>query len=354
MLVPLIGERWALVAAGLLGLSPFGVHELMFTWPKWAATAWLAASFALAHARRPLAAGLALVVGFLFHPLPLLWAPWIALWAAARGGRNARAFIATLLRFGSGAAALVAPWIALGMFMPHLPTTPLAGQVGFLRYWTLADWQTATWETWWNTRWMNFANTFIPLHLYLHDHSFNHPKLGSAYESSPPLVKLAELWWNTLPFAMGLGLWSLSVVALIRSLRFLLAPVVLFVVAPALFITAYWGMDPLGLMRECGHPLLVAIVAITGVLAARHGGKLRAILLHPIVPWLQLPETWLMLWLTTFTNSNPSPAEFTHLDPLYFALNGFALVAAAWVLSRSRDRIVAIEPPVFAEHPEHA
>ena len=37
----------------------------------------------------------------------------------------------------------------------------------------------------------------------------------------------------------------------------------------ALFIVGYWGMDPLGLLRECGHPLLVAWIALTCVVAAR-------------------------------------------------------------------------------------
>jgi hypothetical protein len=336
VLVPLMGERWALIASGLLALTPFGVHEIMFTWPKWAATSWLLASFGLAHARRPLGAGFALAVGFLFHPLPLLWAPWVGLWLAGRSERKWRPVIATLLRFGAGAAALVIPWMALGALMPHLPNTPLPGQTGFLRYWVLADWRPATWSTWWTTRWMNFANTFLPLHLYLDDASFNHPKLGSAYEQSSTLVKLAELWWTSLPFGMGLGLWALSLVALIKAARSFTAAVILFVLAPAIFITAYWGMDPLGLMRECGHPLLVAIVAITCAFAARHDGAIRAIVAHPAVPWLQLPETWLMLWLTTLLNPKPWSVAFAQLDSVYFGVSMVALAGAAYVIRRGK------------------
>ena len=334
-LVPLVGDHWAAIAGGLLALTPFGVHEMMFTWPKWPATAWLLASFGLAHARRPLASGVALGFGFLFHPLALLWTPWLALWAAGRAERRMGAFIATGFRFGFGVAALAAPWMALGALMPHLPTTPLAGQAGFFRYWLMADWKIATWGTWWQTRWMNFANTFVPLHLCLSD-SFNHPKLSSAYEASDIWVKSSELWWNTLPFGMGLGLWGLSLAALGKALRTLTAAVILFVIAPALLITAYWGMDPLGLMRECGHPLFVAIIAIVCVVAAANGGKLRTLLLHTAVPWLQLPETWLMLWLTTFLNRSPSATDFRHFDSVYFGINAAALVGVAWILSRER------------------
>jgi hypothetical protein len=333
-LVPLLGERWAVVAGGLLALTPFGVHEVMFTWPKWAATAWLLASFALAHARRPLAAGLVLATGFLFHPLVLLWSPWVGLWAAGRGNRRWRGIVTTLFRLGVGAGVVVAPWMTLGAVLPHLPATPFAGQGGFLVYWARADWHIATWETWWRTRWMNFANTFLPLHLYLDPASFNHPKLGSAYEASGRLLKFSQVWWNSLPFGMGLGLWAISLVALGRGFRSLVAPVLLFVVGPTLFVIAYWGMDPLGLMRECGHPLFVALIALTCAVAVRHDGRIRAILRHRVFPWLQLPEIWLMLWLTALLNPAPWAVDFDHLDPLYFALNVLALGAAAHVARR--------------------
>jgi hypothetical protein len=342
-LLPMVGGAWALLAGGLLALTPFGVHEMMFTWPKWAATAWLLASFGLVHARRPLAGGLALSFGFLFHPLPLLWAPWLALWAAGRSERSARAIVTNLVRFGVGSALLVVPWMALGALMPHLPTTSLPGQAGFLRYWLMADWHIATWDTWWRTRWMNFANTFVPLHLFLSDPSFNHPKLGSAYEASGPLIKFSQLWWTSLPFGLGLGLWAFSFAALGKALRSMVAATFLFVIVPALFITAYWGMDPLGLMRECGHPLFVAIIAIISVVAAREGGRVRAILRHPCVPWLQLPETWLMMWLTTLLNHAPTVVDFAHLDAVYFALNGIALGSAAWLIARSRAMLPDVD-----------
>ena len=336
VLLPLAGEAWAAIAAGLLALSPFGVHEMLFTWPKWAATAWLIASFGLAHARRPLGAGLALGVGFMFHPLVLLWAPWLALWAAGRMPRSFAAMSGALGKIAAGTAVIVVPWMTIGALMPHLSTTPLPGQVGFLRYWTRADWKIATWDTWWSTRWMNFANTFVPLHGYLAEASFNHPKLNSAYEASGRLVRFSQLWWNSLPFAMGLGLWLISLAALWRAARHMLAAVGLLVIAPTVFITAYWGMDPLGLMRECGHPLFVTLIGLTCLAAAHTAGGIRRWLAHPLAPWLQLPETWLMLWLTSRSNPAPWSAEFNHLDGLYLLLNALLLLAAAWIVTRAR------------------
>lgn len=341
VLAPLAGERWALIAAGLVALSPFGLHEILFTWPKWAATAWLIASFGLAHARRPLGAGLAIGAGYLFHPLVLLWGPWIALWAAGRTERNARTIASTLARLGTGAAVVVIPWMALGAVMPHLPEAAVAGQGGFLRYWAKADWHPATWSTWWKTRWMNFANTFIPLHVWLADSSYHHPRYGDLYEPGTRIVKFSLQWWNALPFAMGFGLWALSLAALARAFRILRAAAWLLVVAPALFITAYWGMDPLGLMRECGHPLFVTLIALTCLVASREGGRWQTLLLHRTVPWLQLPETWLMLWLTVLANKRPWPAEHDQLDALALVLNTAALGAAAWLLMRERGRETA-------------
>ncbi len=340
-LAPILGATGALLAAGLVALSPFGVHEVMFTWPKWTATAWAVTAFALAHQRRPALAGLALGIGFLFHPLTLLWAPWIGLWAGFRAWHtSSRRRVAALVLAGAactgGTLVLVGPWMLLGEFMPHLPTTPFAGQSGFLKYWTLADWQPATWETWWRTRWQNFANTFLPLHLVLDPVSFSHLKLGSAYEESTRFTKAAQLWWNTLPFGLGLGLWLASSIAAARALRHTPLAATLFLLLPALFLVAYWGMDPLGLLRECGHPFFVTVIAFLCLETLRPAGRLSTLVSHPAVPWLQLPETLLMLWLTTLANPEPWPGEHTQLDPLYLALNVLALAAAAFLLSRAR------------------
>lgn len=362
LLATFVGASWAIAGAGLLALAPFAVHEVMFTWPKWAATTWVVISFLLAHARRPFAGGLALGIGFLFHPMTLLWAPWIGLWAMRirkpeTGNRRSEQspirlspvsgfrFPVSSLRplglFALGAALLALPWMAVGALMPHLPDTPFAGQRGFIRYFLEADWQAATWNTWWRTRWLNFANTFLPLHVYFA--GFDHPRFQSAYEPSGRLVKFAFVWWNSLPFGLGLGLWALSLVALARAWSVLRAAVVLFVIGPALQLTAYWGMDPLGLMRECGHPLFLAVVAITCVVAARQGGWLSRVLQHRAVPWLQLPETWLMLWLTTLLNPRPWAVDHAHLDWLALAINAAALVAMAWMLARARTEILAPE-----------
>lgn len=363
VLVPLLGEAWALVAAGLIALSPFGVHEIMFTWPKWIATAWLVTSFGLVHARRPGPAGVALGIGFLFHPLVLLWTPWLALWSAGVARRfsprsdsvgcsqrglkprapssTLRPALVALARLATGAGLLVLPWMLLGRIMPHLPDTPFAGQGGFFSYLLLADSHLCTWGQWLHARWLNFANTFLPLHLLVSDESFHHFRLNSAYEPAGLLVKFAFVWWNTLPFALGLGLWVLSTAGAARMWRESRPAALLFVAGPAVLMIVYWGMDPLGLMRECGHPLFIAIIALLCAVAAHSGGWPAHVLAHRAVPWLQLPETLLMLWLTTLLNPANQAVLFPDLDAGALAVNLAALATAAWLLARHRAGLMA-------------
>ena len=336
LLLPLAGAGWALAGAGLLALTPFGLHEILFTWPKWAATAWLAAAFTLVHARQPIAAGLAVGLGFLHHPLVLLWTPWLAFWCAGRHRPGGRAMLAGVVRLTVASAALVLPWMLAGRLLPHLPETPFAGQGGFIRYFFLADAQHATLETWLRTRWMNLANTFVPLHLLLDPASAGHFRLSSAYEPSSALTRLTFLWWNTLPFATGLSLWAITLVALARAWHSHRAALVLFAAAPALLLVVYWGWEPLGLMRECGHPLLLALVALAVVVGANRAPGAAAWLAHPAVPWLQLPGALVMFWLPVLANPSPPAVRLTHLDGFHLALHLAALGTLTWMLARAR------------------
>ena len=152
-------------------------------------------------------------------------------------------------------------------------------------------------------------------------------------------LRRALVWWTSLPFGLGLGLWLVSLGALASAWRNLRQPIIVFLVGPALLMTSYWGWDPLGMMRECGHPLFVAVIGLTCIAAAQHASLATRLLAHPLAPWLQLPETWLMLWLTTLLNPGRWPVEFNQLDSAYLVLNAAALMAAAWLLQRARQRV---------------
>ncbi|CAA9269899.1 MAG: hypothetical protein AVDCRST_MAG42-3217 [uncultured Chthoniobacterales bacterium] len=334
VLVPFVGGKWALIGGSVFALCPFVVHETSFTWPKLVATAWLLGAFLLAHQRRPLASGLMLAFAYLFHPMALLWAPWLALWAMARAGTSWSDRLAAGTRFAIVLVLVAAPWMAATRLPVNLPTTSAAGQSLFLRYFALADWQPATLETWWYTRCLNFSNTFFPFWLYLKNGALS--DINSAYHPAGPLVKFAFSWWNTLPLGMGLAAWAVSLIAIFGAVRRFPAAVFVLLVGPAVLLTAYWGVSPTGLMRECGHPLLAAMIGLAIFWLARTPGWLASLAANRAGPWLQLPETFLMLWLTTLANPTPPIVEIKSLDPVWFAINLAALAAAALLAARAR------------------
>jgi hypothetical protein len=324
-------ESWAIIAAGLFALAPFGVHDVMFTWPKFAATAWIVMSFVLAHHRREALAGLAIGVGFLFHPLALLWVPWIALWVLRPpAGPPKGGHYVPLFTFGAVAAVFVVGWMGGGALAPRSPDAPF-GQTSFVDYFRMADGMFATWQSWWAARWLNLANTFVPFWLYL----FNANSRWVVALSGPtePAVRFSFGWWNTLPLGLGLLVFGLSLPTLARAARQYAAAFLLLIVCPALFIVVYWGSYASGLMRECGHPLFAAWIGLTCVTLSRMGGRVASIVAHPVFPWLQLPEVLLMLWLTTLLHAARPRGV---LDVFYLATSVLALAAAAWIVSRAR------------------
>jgi hypothetical protein len=153
------------------------------------------------------------------------------------------------------------------------------------------------------------------------------------------MVKFAFSWWNTLPLSMGLLLWAICVVAVARAALRFPAAVALLVAGPALLLVLYWGAYATGLMRECGQPLFAAILGVACLELARSRGALASLLSHPIFPWLQLPETLLMLWLTTLLNPHRPPGNAGLLDGLYLAIGVLALAGAAYILSMARRRL---------------
>jgi hypothetical protein len=326
--------RWPVIGAGMLALSPFGVHEVMFTWPKWQATTAVLVAFLLVHDRRPAAGGVALGIGFLFHPLAALWAPFLAVWAGARAEGSVRGYLTQAGRFAVALTLLLGPWMLLGRTEPHLPETVYAGQASFINYFRLAELQNTDWSTWWQTRGMNFTNTFLPF--WLHAFHRDHPVLNAHGSQSGELVKFAFGWWNTLPLGMGLGLWSVASLTLLRTIRRHVAAVTLLVIAPGVLLVFYWGGAATGLMRECGHPLIVAVLGVTIFAVSDSSGKLRRSLAHPAAPWLQLPETLLMLWLTTLVTPAVVSASGADLDWVYLGVNFLALFCAAWLLAKAR------------------
>lgn len=337
VLVTFVTETTAMLGAAVMALCPFVLHEVMFTWPKLAATAWLLISFLLAHRKRPVLAGVALAIGYLFHPMALLWTPWIGLWSMARGDGSVRGRIARGAAFALPVAAVVGPWMAASNLAQKISGSFFASQSAFFRYLIWTEGQPAPWSAWLHSRWLNFSNTFLPF--WLHFFHEGHADLNSVYGVAGPWVKFSFSWWNTLPLGMGLLWWSVCSVAVLRAWRSLGTSISIFIFGPAAFLCVYWGDKSTGLMRECGHPLVPAIIAVAVIWLDRSPSRLARIFCHRAFPWLQLPEVLLMFWLTTFANPNSPASQLKSVDPLWFAINLGALAAIAGLAASARTEL---------------
>ncbi|HVU35374.1 MAG TPA: hypothetical protein VHE61_18195 [Opitutaceae bacterium] len=307
LLGALVGPEWGWFAATTALLTPFFVHEMYFTWPKLMAAGLVLVAFLLANERRPVAAGLVLGFAYLFHPLPLLSAPFLAVWVVGREvrghRRNWRGAAGALLGLTGGIVAIVGVWQAIGSLAPG----GVGNQAGFLTYFRLADNQIATPQTWWLSRWQNFANTFLPLHLLAFDPT--HESINSVYAPSPSWVRAGFLYWNTLPFALGVPAFLLCLGAVGSACRRAPGTAFLMVVGPALFLIVYWGAADSGLMRHCGQVLFLSIIALSVWSLGHRDDRWRRVacrgFMHPACLAFRGLEIAVMAFGTTCLNGFP-------------------------------------------------
>ena len=349
VLTAFVDERRAVLGSAAMALCPFVLHEVMFTWPKLAATAGLLISFLLADRRRLAWSGIALALSYLLHPLALLWTPWIGLWVIGRGDRTIRGTAARGAYFAVPLLVTVGPWMAGSKHVQKITGSFFASQSAFFSYFIWAEGQPRSLATWLLSRWNNFSNTFLPF--WLHFFNEGHADLNSIYGVAGPLVKFAFSWWNTLPLGMGLLLWATCSIAIVRAWRSFSIAISLFILGPAVLLCLYWGDKSTGLMRECGHPLVPAIIAVTviwfdrsaarparatGASSAPGGRAPPRLFFHPAFPWLQLPGAVLMFWLTTLANPHPPVSDLKALDPVWLVLNLGCLAAIATLAAGAR------------------
>ncbi len=302
----ILPAAWALLAAAVALLSPFFVHELYFTWPKLATAAFVLAAFVLAHTRRPIAAGLTLGLGYLLHPLALFSIPFLGLWILVRAWRHETDWRRCLppAQFTASVMLFVIPWWLLGRFAP-LRT---GSQTVFLDFFRLSNGKLeSAASAWWQSRWDNFANTFVPFHLFTVDRA--HESINSVYAPSDPWVQAAFLYWNTLPFAVGLPAFVLLFFAILAATRRAPGVGLITFIAPALLLIVYWGAASSGMMRHCGHVLFVSFIVLGVWSLHTHAGDWRdralAAFFHPACFAWRGIEIALMAFGTTFLYTRP-------------------------------------------------
>jgi hypothetical protein len=241
-------ERRAQLGVGLLALAPFFWHELYFSWPKAVTAAWVVGAFSLVWRARAFTAGLALGGAYLWHPLALLSAPFLAGWALAFPREGWRPALRRAVRFSAGVVLVVAAWQVLNLAHP--------GQAGFLGYFINADEGAPTLTRWLLSRWNNFANTLIPFYVLLFN--VHHPSFGAFTGPSDAWLLYFRQCWTTAPFAVGLAAWCAWLPQFLRGMWRHRGVASLTLVGPFLFLVAYWGGAATGLMREAGQPLFLA------------------------------------------------------------------------------------------------
>ena len=326
---------WAMVATVAAMLAPFFVHEMYFSWPKLIAGALVLMAFLAVHTRRPFLAGIIIALGYLYHPLAALSGPFLALWllAQARSGPGWKKLSAPAA-FMAGALVLVVPWQVVG----HMRPDDGASQSIFLHYFFLADSAPAMWATWIKSRWDNFAHTFLPGYLLLADPA--HGSINSAYGPSDRWVQASFLYWNTLPFALGLPTFLLVVTGIAQGCRRAFGIMCVAVFGPALFLIIYWGAASTGLMRQCGHALFfgVIVAAMWGLATGSAPWLRKAALasLHPACfAWRGL-EIGLMAFGTTLLNRRPDLSDlFGWNDVISIGLAAACLAGALILLARA-------------------
>jgi hypothetical protein len=351
----IVPAAWAMLAAYILLFAPFYVHELYFTWPKLITAAFVLTAFTLAHAQRPIAAGLAFGTAYLFHPLALLVLPFFGLWVLGRGvaGVNGwRRLIAPAL-FSAAVLACIVPWMALGRLAP-LRT---GAQSVFFDYFRLSDGKlVGDPSVWWQARWSNFANTFLPFHLLLVDRT--HESINSVYAPSPRPVQWAFLYWNTLPFALGLPAFITLLTGITVACRRAFMTVAVFLIAPSLLLILYWGAARTGVMRHCGHILFVTPIVLGVWGLAVHGRKgsrqVVAAFLHPVCLAWRTTEVALVAFGTTLLNRRPDlTGAFGWNDLASLGIAFACLVAAVILLAKTgrsvRSDLLLSPPASFRE-----
>lgn len=260
------GRLAVLIAAG----TPFVVHDVYFTWPKFAAAAMCLLAAYLALNRRPLWAGLFLGLGYLMHPLALLSVPTVVLLIllVLPRRRPTLNFLAdaagSYIAIGVGLATVLASWrIVQGRHYT---------QDRFLIYVRMAaNVKNAPLSEWISTRLVSVENTLIPLRLPLADsdnrgiNAVASGRFGTLHLHSDWLIHFFFQYWNTLPFGVGITFFPVLLVLLWRIMC--RRPYVFFAVAivPFLVFAVYWGSYTSGLMREGLHVWLLTLLILAGV-----------------------------------------------------------------------------------------
>jgi hypothetical protein len=266
----LAGAKAARFGLLLAATMPFLVHEVWFTWPKMLAASFVLMAGICVISKRPLAAGALAGLGYLMHPVALLSLPvlgLIALWPL-RGARWNRPRLGQLVGLTLGLIAFVLVWrVVNGSHYDQDTFFNYFKEAGINLHPSLGAWA--------HYRLESLGNTVVPLLLPLA--SPDNPSINVVGGISPPVIHYFFMYWNTVPFGVGIVFFPLLLLSLWHSARRWPWAVVATVVVPFLLFVVYWGSSTSGLMREGLHTwVLTLFVVVACDQAARGFGWLRS------------------------------------------------------------------------------
>jgi len=249
------GARFALI----LGIStPFAWAELIFTWPKLLAASCILLGALWLFERKPLRAGVAVGIGYLFHPGALLayfaLAP-LALWPL-RGAKLKRPQVSALLTMAAGTGVFFAGWM--------IANRGYNTQTGFLEYFTqaLPNYHPSVWE-WTSFRLTSLADTSVPLYLPIfQDHNTS---INTLFGTSPGVSHFFFQYWTGVPFGFAILFFPLLLVSLWRFAKRWTWPFFAIVVIPYVLFWLYWGSGTSGFLREGMQAWALAVVAVVAI-----------------------------------------------------------------------------------------
>lgn len=252
-----LDEKWSLFAFFVAAAAPFTIHELFFTWPKIAAASFVLLAVSFLKRRHPLFAGLAVGMGYLFHPSALLWVPFLLLSIPLLEplpdlNGSARMFAWTKR------AALACVGLAFWLVLWRIINRDHFEQAGFFGYVHQAGLLPVTIGNWLWFRLLSATKTVVPLFVFLFYRT--DPDLIPIGGTTQPWVQFVDQYWCTLPFACGFFFYFVVLrIAVTAARRAALWIAVIFVPAFLLFV-AYFGAPNSGLMREGLHAWFLALL----------------------------------------------------------------------------------------------
>jgi hypothetical protein len=241
-----------LVVAG----TPFFIHDVYFTWPKWAAAADCLLAAYLIMERRTFLAGLMIGLGFLMHPIALFSVPALVLLALIRDARPRS--VASV-----GRRVLSVAWIAVGLGLIVIAWRIANGrhysQGKFADYLVQANGIAhPSIGQWLHVRAVSVANTFVPLILPVFEG--NNHSINSVTGPSNFVIHFFFQYWTGLPFGVSIVFYPVLLVGLVKMFRNRPWAVTCLVVIPFVSFAIYWGRYDTGLLREGLHAWVLTVL----------------------------------------------------------------------------------------------